>query len=295
MKKLIALVMALMLLAFAAQAAEWGEGLGPNRPYSGYPEVNLDETMGYIVLYPRTKLPTKLFCDVLEIYLPREDVAINEGTLTLMSVEDDQPVEITTVDFSDESAVGVRPMTEQELQLWMWGSGVCVYARITPSLELNKSYYVTMDEGCFTAKDGELLSLAIVNPEAWNPLASGDYGISSLYYSAPIPVEPTDEEAAEEAEEPAEEVEEDAEESPIAYKLDPENGDTITFDLLMGGNAVYAVVYTENDSVMFETIEYTESGTVTGTVTDAENLNWGVVFLDENGTPLDSVTLGAKY
>ena len=77
---------------------------------------------------------------------------------------------------------------------------------------------------------------------------------------------------------------------PVAYKKKPEVGDTITFDLVMGGDAKYAVMYTENGSVFFETLEYTESGTVTGSII-GEELDWGVVFLDENGEVLDILDL----
>ena len=68
-------------------------------------------------------------------------------------------------------------------------------------------------------------------------------------------------------------------------------GDIITFDLKMGGDAKYAVVFSENDSVSFDPPEYTESGTIKGAITGDE-LDWGVVFLDENGDVLEVLDLG---
>ena len=61
MKNWIALLLA-SLLAFGGSclAAEWGEGLSAARPYSGVGEVNLELTMGYMVLTPRVKLPATI-------------------------------------------------------------------------------------------------------------------------------------------------------------------------------------------------------------------------------------------
>ena len=57
MKKLIALVLAALLtLGGVCLAAEWPEGCSPSQPYSKLKAVDLTRTMGYIMLYPRTKL-----------------------------------------------------------------------------------------------------------------------------------------------------------------------------------------------------------------------------------------------
>ena len=71
-------------------------------------------------------------------------------------------------------------------------------------------------------------------------------------------------------------------------KYNPVVGDMIHFDLLLGGDAKTAVVFSENDSVFFEKIDYTESGHVTGTVTK-DALDWGVVFLDEKDEALQVI------
>ena len=180
MKRLTALVIACLLCVTTAYAAEWGEGLSAAKPYTGVPEVNLEESMGYIMLYPRTKMPAAEFCDVLEIYLPREDIALGEGKLTLC----DENGEVETISFAESDRVELRPLEDVELDGLMWGSGVCIEVRLTKSLRFDGSYYVLMEKGCFTAADGKIESLEIVNPEAWTPVVNGDFGISGLYYSA---------------------------------------------------------------------------------------------------------------
>ena len=73
----------------------------------------------------------------------------------------------------------------------------------------------------------------------------------------------------------------------------PSNGDIITFDLVMGGDAKFAVIYSDNGSVEFPVQEYSESGTVTGRVI-YDSLDWGVVFLNEGGEVLQAVNLSGN-
>lgn len=196
MKKLLALVLvALMLLGGCAFAAQWPEGRSAAQPYSRLPEVNLSETMGYILMFPREKVPANRFCDVIGMYLPREDLALGEGLAHLYEkVEgESDPVEVCTVDFSNTDSVTIRDMSEKELQDLMWGGGKCVQMNLPKSLEFGEqahNYYVLMDAGCFTAADGALESLQITSDEAWIPVIEGDYGVSGLYYlDAELPVE----------------------------------------------------------------------------------------------------------
>lgn len=277
MKKLIALVLVCVFCLATAYAAEWEEGLSPAQPYSHKPPVKLDETIGYMTLFPNAnkKMSAERFCDVLEMYFPREDIELGEGNLTLC----DESGEVAVISFADPDSVEVRPLEELELDGLLWGSGCCVEIFLPISLKFDTNYYVLMDEGCLTASGGKVKNPPITNVEAWIPqVVTEDYGIGGLYYSAPAEAAPEGEEAAE------------ASEEPVVYKRVPEVGDVITFDLVMGGDAKYAVVYTENGSVYFETMEYTESATVTGSVT-GEELDWGVVFLDENGDVLDILDL----
>ena len=272
MKSIIAILVVCMLCLTSAYAAEWAEGRSAAQPYAGVPEVDLTQTMGYIMMYPRTRLPASLFCDVLEMYLPREDIALGEGTLTLYNADGEA---VAVAPFTDEEMVELRPLEEEELSGLMWGGGVCVAVHLPVSLALGETYYVLAEEGCFTTADGSIPSVAITSPEAWTPVVNGDYGVSALSYSVAPVVEETEE--GEEAEEPAED-----EAVELEYKMTPEVGDVIHFDLVLGGDAKYAVIYSENESVDFETTQFSESCHVTGVVS-GEELSWGVVFMDGEG------------
>ena len=271
---LTAMLLALALLSGTALAAQWPEGRSPSKPYSNKPEVDLNEKMGYIILYPRdrNRMAAYEYCNTLEIYLPREDIEIGTGALRLYQLPQGggAAVEAASVAFGSD-ATRVRPLSEEELQGLMWGSGVCIEITLPVSLEFGGSYYVTMEEGCFTANHGAVVSPAITNPEAWVPVLTGDYGVSGLRYSAP----------------PAE----DGQEAPAeGYKAVPEKGDIIRFDVVLGGEAAAAVIYSVNDSVYFENIEYEQSGAVQGVVT-GDDLKWGVVFLNAAGEVLDAIDL----
>ena len=287
MKKLVAMLLACLLCVTVACAAEWPEGLSPAKPHPLKDEINLDESMGYIMLFPNMKLPVERFCDVLEIYLPREDLERGEGNIKLC----DETGELISISFTDETRVELRPLEDAELPRY-WGGGTCVEVRLPVSLRFETNYYVLMDEGCFTASDGKVKNPPITSNEAWQPVLLGDFGVSGLYYCAP----------REEAEAPDDEAEDaaateaPAEEAEIVPKDTPEVGDEIHFDLVLGGDAKMAVVFSENDSVFFETQQYTESCSVTGKVTKDE-LDWGVVFLDENGDLVqqDGKTTGIVY
>lgn len=358
MKKLIALVLAcLMVLGGSCLAAQWPEGRSAAQPYSHLPEVNLSETMGYIMLFPRAKLPANRFCNVLDMFLPREDLKLNEGLVHLYEKLPDaeEPVEVCTVDFSNPDSVSLRRLSDGELDQMMWGGGTCVEMVLPRSLEFgdrDHEYFVLMDEGCFTAADGKLNSLQITNDDAWMPVIRGDYGVSGMYYlDAPLPEAEADaqsededdgdgeiilidddDEAEEEEEEefgiidvvmePEEEAEDEEEEAdvkatdtpkptdtpeptdapteepgeeapvdPSQYVVSPDAGDKLHFDLVIGGNATLAVVYSDNGSVEFDQIEYAESTHVVGTVV-GEDVRWGVAFYDANQAIFDTVDVG---
>ena len=298
MKRIIAILLVCMLLGSAAFAAEWPAGRSPSQPYSGNPPVDLTKTMGYIILFPRAKMPASTFCDVLQVFLPREDVELGSGTVRLMRMVDGKPVEVCANEVSEPGQASIRKLTEEELSALMWGGGACVEIHLPVSLEFGvNDYFVSMDEGCFTAAGGRLPSLTIAKPEAWNPVLKGDFGIGGLYYSQGVP----EEEPAEEADEGAEAEPEptqtpkptkkasEEEEKPV-IKAIPEAGDRVDFDLVMGGDAVYAVVYSQNDSVRFAEQEFTRSGHVVGSVI-RNDVSWGVVFLNDNGDIIENVDL----
>ena len=288
MKRLLAMVLIGLFCATGAFAAEWGEGLGPDQPLPGVRKLDLNREMGYSYTYPRPGLEVSYYCNVLEIYLPREDIALGDGHAHLY----DSTGEVADIDFANPDQVHLRPQQESELVAKKWGSGVCIEMYLPVSLKFGESYYVLMDLNCFTACDGRVSNYDLAKPDQWTPALQGDYGIGGLFYCAP----PASEEVAEggetadapDAKAPEGTAEPEQEPAAGEPKYNPVTGDMIQFDLLLGGDAKTAVVFSENNSALFDQIEYTESGHVTGSV-QADDLDWGVVFLDENNELLQVI------
>ena len=292
MKRLLAVVLICLLCGTGALAAEWAEGLGPEQPLPGVPKIDLSKEMGYDYTYPSAKLKVKYFCNVLEIYLPREDVELGEGHAHLYDSTD---TEIVDIDFANPDQVELRVQQENELVAKKWGSGVCIEMHLPVSLKFNESYYVLMDLNCFTAGENHVSNYDLTKKDQWTPAMEGDFGIESLFYFTPPA--PPEEEEGEETEAVEEETEEAVEgnpfdksmasdaEAPVEEvlgepKYNPVTGDKVHFDLVLGGDAKTAVIFSENDSVLVHQQDYTESTPVTLTITK-DDLDWGVVFLDE--------------
>lgn len=261
MKRIAAMALAiLMLCAGMAQAAEWPEGTSPSKPYTGEPELNLEEQLGYIMFYPAADLSAENACQRLYVYLPRQDVQAGEGELYLFTDEDGQ---IWKTAMNDSDVVTVREISEAELEGLLWGGGACFEIRLPRTLELGKTYYVNMTRGCIVTENG------VENPQiggqAWTLLAEGEYGVSGMEYRRPL--------------------RNGSYEEQIAH---PEIGDEIRFDLVLGGDAVIAALYRYNGSVDFLTTTFVASCEVIGEVT-AENPIWGVMFLDAEGKELNRV------
>ncbi len=281
MKKLVAVILVCLFCMTTALAAEWPEGTSPAKPTKLKPEVDLNKTVGYWLEFPRKGLPAEIFCDVLELYMPNPDIKLGEGTATLW----DANGEVCVVDFADPEQVELRNLEESELEAMHWGCGVCVEMHLPISLKFDENYYVTMDEGTLVTHEGAVKSMAIpysdkvdITEQYWTPSVTGDYGISGLSYSAPV------DESAETEEE------EEAEEGATQPKRNPVKGDIVNFDVVVGGDAKIAVMVSEDNSVFFDTMEFHENGHVTGTVV-GDAPNWGVVFADEDGTPVDYIQM----
>ena len=303
MKKLLAVVLVCLLCTTSALAAEGAEGLGPEQPLPGVPKIDLSKEMGYDYTYPSAKLKVKYFCNVLEIYLPREDIELGEGHAHLYDSTD---TEIVDIDFANPDQVELRVQQESELVAKKWGSGVCIEMHLPVSLKFNESYYVLMDLNCFTAGENHVSNYDLTQKTQWTPVLESDFGIESLFYfTPPAPPEEEEGEAAEPVEEaPEETVEEnpfeksmvtEGEEAPAEEeevlgepKYNPVTGDKIHFDLVLGGDAKTAVIFSENDSVLVSQQDYTESSPVTLTITK-DDLDWGVVFLNDKDEVIQAI------
>lgn len=253
MKKAIAMLLALALLcAGSALASEWQ----PGKPYKGVPEMDLTQVLGYMVFSPNSGLTADLVCQRLYLYLPREDVEAGEGSLRVFDGEK----EVCAVPMTSE-AVTLRPMTEEEKTMLQWQGGVCFEVRLTSSLPLNKSRYVNLDADCVVTLEGGIGNIPVTGTNEWLVQATGDYGVGGLTYLR-------DGEAV----------------------LAPAAGDTIRFDLTLGGDAAIASIYSPDASVAFDLGSYMESGEVVGqVVSDAPS--WGVVFLSAEGVQVGYAAL----
>ena len=278
MKRWITVLLALALLTSTALASEWKDGRSPAKPYAGLPEVNLEETLGYIMFYPNSKMSYPHNCRALQVYLPRRDVVAGSGTLYLCSEENGEEARYA---FNDGEHVNLRDMTADELDALLWDDGVCFEIRLDAPLKMQGAYFVNLEENCIVTEDGKIGNKTIGGTDSWAFETNAEYGFENLIYRRALESEGAEEEAEE-----TEETEE-TEEAEQEYEIlpEPEVGAELAFDLVLGGEAKMAALYCLNDSMEFETTMFTESGTVTGTIL-TETPAWGVVFLDEAGNAL---------
>ena len=256
MKRIFALVLAVMMLCALAQAAGWENGNSPSQPYPNLRDVDLNETFGYMMFYPNNKLNALNSCQKLFIYTPREDVTVGEGKLYLGDLDAGL---VWETPMNDASAVTQRPISDEELEGLLWGGGTCFEVLLPKTLELGKNYVVNMELGALKSTDGEVDNWEVGGTDVWYFTVEGDWGVSNMEYL-------------------------NANGETTAH---PVAGDTIQFDLVLGGDAVQAIVYTYGDTATVDFIVqvYEESGTVTGTVM-TEKPAWGVQFMDAEGNVL---------
>lgn len=260
MKRIMAWLLAALMLFGGTALAEWPEGTSASKPYDDLPEIDLNEKLGYMLFHPSAELPMTTACQRLYIYLPREDVRAGEGLIYLCT---DAQRDIWSAPMNSD-VVTRRAINEAELEGLMWGGGTCFEVRLPHTLTLGETYYVNLGEGAIVT-DGGLENVQIGSTTAWRFTLEGEYGVSNMSYRRAK----------------ASGGWEDG-------LTDPVPGDEIRFDLTIGGDAVRAVIYGYGGTVDFLTLMCEESGEVTGTVT-AENPMWGVMFLDAQGNELTRV------
>lgn len=261
MKK-IAILIALMMCLSTAFAAEWADGRSPSKPYAGSPEVDLQKELGLAIGHPNAKMPADSCCEVLRVYLPREDVQAGTGRLFLCS---ETAGEVLRVEFNDETYVLQRAIEEEELVGLMWGSGTCFEITLPFSLALDEGYFVNMEANCIVTTDGKLGNKTVGGTDQWAFRTDREYGVGNKEYFHPV-------EGGE----------------PEGRVVDPKAGDTVSFDVKLGGEAKMAVLYHKGDSMEFENATILESATVTGTAL-TDDVSWGVVFLNEANEILEVV------
>ncbi len=252
MKRLIAILMACLMLAGAAHAAEWAEGTSPARPYLGVPAADLKTKIGYMLAYPKVGNAAEHYCDTLYIYLPREDLSLGEGRLSVMTGEG----EWTGVSFADAERVRMYPLDEETLADVRWGGGVGVEVWLPVSLPMGDGAWIEMEDACLVPEDGASLAGLPKGSEQWRAVVGGDYGVGGLRFTH------------------------EGDDAPISQ---PAAGDLVKFELQLGGGATMAAIESADGSATCaEGDSFTESGEV---VLHLENddFQWTVYFLDDAG------------
>lgn len=254
MKKILAICLMLMLLATAAAAeTTWGEGLGPEKPYIGSPAVNLEENIGYMMMMPMNATAANPGITMLQIFMPREDVQPGEGTISLYSKTEGLIAEIEAKELT------IRPMTEEEKEALIWGSGVVVEIPIEP-LKVNDQYYVKMTEGCIVDMKKTVLSSVIEESDIWTFSTETPNYVESLTFVRT-------------AEEKEETVEAEAVQA----------GDKAKVSVLLGEEGAAAAVFCEAGMIQPDVTYIAESGELIVSFPEAGETKWGVVFLNAEG------------
>lgn len=263
MKRLIAILLTLMLLSGAAYAAEWAEGTSPERPYPGVPAVDLDTQIGYMLNYPKVGNEAENYCDTLYIYMPREDLALGDGRLSVMTGEG----EWTSVSFADEARVRLYPLDEETLGDVRWGGGVGVEVWLPVSLPMGQNAWIEMEDDCLVPENGATLEGLPKGTEQWRAAVAGEYGVGGLRFTH------------------------EGDDAPLSQ---PAAGDLVKFDLQLGGDATMAAIDTANASVTCaEGDSFTQSGEVTLRL-EKDDFQWTVYFLDAAGNAVDVLDFDAS-
>ena len=260
------LVTALCLAAACGLAASWPEGRSASQPYAGVPAVNLTQTMGYMIFYPSARMPAERFCDSLAIYFPREDLTYGTGTLRLMDGSD----VVLTIDCADERLVEIRAMTEEELGSLLWGGGMVVSFHLPISLELGKTYTVELDQGAVAVSRSRVVSPPVHSQ--WKPELEGDFGVSRLYYMG------------------GDYVDENGVLQNAPLRDWPRTGDNLFLTVVLGGEAVRAVIQDDAGALQLSQTEFTETTEIAGTV-EGNIGAWRVLFYDAAGNEIGDVEL----
>lgn len=261
MKRLIALCLALLLLFSATALADWAEGLGPNKPYNNVREVDFEQTLGYMIFYPNGITP-ETYTKTLFIYLPRDDISINRENGATVTVRSSNPdVETVTVALSDPDAVRIRALVNSELEGLMWGCGTCIEIELPTSLRLDCTYYVDLSDRAIMDEAREIGNDAFTSDDStnWHFTLLADYGVSELAYL-------------------------NAAQQPV-YK--PAAGDTVRFDLVLGGAAKSATLAPQG-MITFDVANptITESCEITATI-EEDFPRWQIIFWDVETPPTD--------
>lgn len=274
MRKCIVLFLALILICSTAYAAGWSQGLGPEKPYTGTPKIDLTENIGYMMLHPVNGSTVTPGHDTLRIFMPREDVVTGTGMLQLYTDGVKEPAEI---EINEETMIA-RPMTEEELDALLWGCGTVFEIALEKPLEANLSFSVRLTEGCIIAMDFDTPSPAFEKSDIWSFNTMTDNIVEKLTYYR-----------AEEAEVQVGQAPQEAKETEIPAEA-VQAGDLARISIVMAEDAAAAAICCNSGEVLPVQYSFTESGVTDVLFPAAGEVQWGVIFMDANGKVLNSVS-----
>ena len=257
MKKILAICLAAMLLIvpLAAMAdAAWSDGLSAQKPYAGSPEVDFTESIGYMMLNPSNGKLVYPGADMLQIFMPREDVEIGSGALCLYS-EEDGLVQETAAE-----SITMRAMTEAELEDMIWGSGVVFEIALDKPLEANRNYYVQMDEGLIYAPEYEVGSPKIASNKQWRFNTVLQNYVESMSYCRKV----------------------EGEAEPVVVE-DVQTGDTAKLSIVIGEENASAAIYCDAGSMIAAETYFTADAEIEIKFPMAGEVAWGIMFMDADG------------
>lgn len=265
MKKILAIILTLVICAgMSAMAAEWGEGLGPQKPYSGSPEVDFAETIGYMMFLPINKANIAPGANTLSIFLPREDVETASGTLKLFSKESKLVEEIA---ITPETMVA-RPMLDVELNAMMWGCGTAFEVKLAKPLERNNHYYVQMTEGCIKDINSDVVSPAITGKKSWVFDTEMDSYVDSITFYRTV---------------------EGKEEPVVVDTVQP--GDIAKLSVILADDVAAAAVYCDFGVILPDVSYVDQTGEIIVRFPSTGEVKWGVIFVDEAGMGIYSADI----
>lgn len=251
----VAVLLAILIAALgaAAQGAAWSNGQSPSQPYKGVPPVDLTKKLGYMVLDPLNNENAGAALTSLKIYLPRADVKAGAGTLRIREKGAEAPLE--SISFADASRVTVSAIEPEALSWLYWESGVCFTVSLKTTPDADKTYAVSMDEGCIVVEGAEGIQNPALNGEkGWTFTTNADAGVLSRLRSG---------------------------------SEAPKVGDSVAIEVKLGGSAVSAMVFCDTLAVTSEDLPLSATGALTARYDQAGKVKWGVALMDASGTLLD--------
>jgi len=266
MKKIIAVCLVLMMLmttAIASAEGTWAEGLSPQKPYSGSPEVDFNESIGYMLFMPLTETNINPGKVTLQIFMPRADVQLGSGTISLYNSKAGLIEEIPT----DSGKITCREMTAEELEALIWGAGCVFEIAVEHQLEPNENYFVRMTEGAIVSELYGTSNIEIDDRSTWKFSTNAENYVENVEYCRTV---------------------EGKKKPDVVETVEP--GDYAKVNIVLGEEAACAAIFCDAGMILPESTYFDASVETTVTFPSTGEVIWGVIFMDAEGNGIYSMT-----